>query len=77
MHGANSITQNIERLYAPNQRRRPDLLPTATDPAIYESPATRIFSMMVGNPLSLQQLLWLATNPQTTVVATSLEAADH
>jgi hypothetical protein len=33
--------------------------------------------MMVGNPLSLQQLLWLATNPQTTVVATSLEAADH
>jgi len=77
MHGANSITQNIERLYAPNQRRRPDLLPTATDPAIYESPASRIFAMMVGNPLSLQQLLWLATNPQTTVVATSLEAADH
>jgi len=74
IHGSNSITQNIERLYSPNRRQRSDLLPETTDPAIYESPASRIFSMMLGNPLTLDHLLWLSTHPQRTVVATSLSA---
>lgn len=77
LHGTNSITQNIERLYAPQRRQRPDLLPETAEPAIYESPASRIFSMMLGNSLTLDQLLWLSMHPQRTVVATSLDAFEE
>ena len=77
LHRPNSITQNIERLYTSKRSQRPDLLPETDDPAIYESPASRIFSMMLGNPLTLDQLLWLSTHPQRTVVATSIEAFEE
>lgn len=77
LHGPNSITQNIERLYASKRGQRPDLLPETADPAIYESPASRIFSMMLGNPLTLDQLLWLSTHPQHTIVATSTDVLEE
>ncbi|MBD2326648.1 hypothetical protein [Alkalinema sp. FACHB-956] len=72
LYGENSITQNIERLFS-SCRNRPDLLPESADPTIYESPAARIFSMMLGNPLTLDQVLWLSTHPQSVITTTSLD----
>jgi hypothetical protein len=33
--------------------------------------------MMLGNSLTLDQLLWLSMHPQRTVVATSLDAFEE
>lgn len=74
LHGINNITQAVERLFTTNPKAL-DLLPKTEDPSIYESPGSRVFSLMQGGSLTLDQLLWLATNPQTLIVATSIEAA--
>jgi 5-methylcytosine-specific restriction endonuclease McrA len=73
LYGPNSITREVERQFKPHPQTV-HLLPDTEDPSIYESPASRIFSLMQGSELTLDQTLWLATNSQTTIVATSIDS---